>query len=143
MTITANRAISAEAARTRRLGGRVLELLEEERLALERGDLDAVGDLTPVKERAVLELRAAFDQGPRSLGAGHDGEVARMVRQIAAANAVNGQYVAVRLAYARARLGGLGHAVQMARASADASAMYCADGFSGGLKRAGALFGRA
>jgi hypothetical protein len=141
MAITPHPALRAP-SRERVLASRVLELLQAELAALESGDLDALGTVSQAKERAVGQLHAAVVE-PSGLAALRDPEFALSLRQISSANAVNGQYLATRMAYTRARLGGLTHAVHMVRAAADASAMYQADGFTGGLRRAPGLFGSA
>lgn len=140
MSITSSRPAVEQAQRARRLAGRVLELLEDERAALERGDIQALPGICEDKERAVVDLHTAFKPLSASFA---DPDIKPLIARIASLNSANGRHVAIRLAYARARMGGLSHAAQMARASVDASAMYSASGFSGGPRPSGALFGTA
>ena len=60
MAITATATGTAADARDRMLAARVLDLLDDERTALEAGNAEAVETLAAVKERAVAELCAAL-----------------------------------------------------------------------------------
>ena len=142
MTITASRPDVEQSRRARLLADRVLELLEDERDALERGDIDALPAIGKSKERAVLDLHAACMAHPGKAG-NNRSSLDSIIARIASLNSANGQHVAVRLAYARARIGGLSNAARIARASVDASSMYSASGFAGDPRPSGALFGTA
>ncbi|MBL8384900.1 MAG: hypothetical protein JNM90_17580 [Burkholderiales bacterium] len=83
---------------------RLLEIMREEQLALERNDVDATSGLLRAKERAIAELRAAA-------GGGLDAADLARLRDAAAVNRTLGQHIDARLAYTRARLAGLDAAV--------------------------------
>ena len=142
MAITTHRSNSPPSG-ARALARHVLDLLDAELAAIEAGDPQALGLLLEARERAVGQLHAAVFQ-PVALATSRDPAFLALMEQITAANAANGQHVGARLAYTRARLGGLTHAVRTARSDTGPASMYQPDGSSGGLHRAsGGVFGRA
>lgn len=140
MAITTQSASPGNASRHARVAGELLDLLREEYAALESGDVDALAQVTLAKDRALSALRTALAQAPLP----RDAALAGMLREAAQANADNTQFASARLAYTRARLGGLTQAAQMARAAVQSEALYRADGFAGGRRGLhGSLFGLA
>ena len=110
-------------------------------------DVTAIVRLTAAKEQVLGDLQGALaDPGDsRSSPSGparlRDPILLGSLRDAAAANAINAQFVAARLAYGRARFAGLLHAGYMARAAVDSAGLYKADGFTGGIRHYGA-YGR-
>lgn len=125
-------------SRTHALAARVLEILAQEHAALENGQAESLAALSSSKELAIGELKAMV--APAGLR-GHDPALVAVLQEAATANAVNGHYVAARLAYTRARLGGLTQAAHLARAAVDSVALYQADGFTGGIHARRASYG--
>jgi hypothetical protein len=123
---------------------RILELLREERAALESGDGAAVMALATAKERVMVELRQAHGafNGRNGMRGTQDAALAAAVIEAREANAANGRYAAARLAYVQSRLAGLMQAARGANATADHTGLYRADGFTGG-RMGGATFGHA
>lgn len=147
MAITTNSANPKAQARQRGLAKRLQDLLREEHAALVDDDTAAIVRLAVAKERALGDLTGALAGDAESRGLTgakarrHDPVLLGALREAAAANAVNAQFVGARLAYARARFAGLLHAGYMARAAVDSAGLYKADGFTGGTRPYGA-YGR-
>jgi len=127
------------------LASRLKALLREEHAALEDDNVAAVVRLTAAKEQVLGELIGALgDAAGLDRGAPQRQETRRSplllaaMREAATANAINAQFVATRLAYARARFAGLVQAGYMARAAVDSAGLYKADGFTGGARHYGA-----
>lgn len=126
------------------LANRLQELLQQEHAALVDDDIVAMIRLTTAKEQALNDLIDALAGNPDSRGLPrnsadrHDPILLGTLREAAAANAVNAQFVGTRLAYGRARLAGLLHAGYVARAAVDSAGLYKADGFTGGTRHYGA-----
>jgi uncharacterized membrane protein len=139
MAITTQSAAPGNASRPARLAGELLDILREEYVALESGDVVALSQTTQAKDRALTALRQSVAQSPLP----RDAVLAALLREAAQANADNTQFAATRLAYTRARLGGLTQAAQLARAAVQSGALYRADGFTGGRGLHGSLFGLA
>lgn len=144
MTITTNPANPQAQPRHRLLACRLQELLRQEHAALVDDDIVAIVGLTTAKEQALSDLSGALAGNahgrglPRNSADRHDPILVGTLREAAAANAVNAQFVATRLAYGRARLAGLLHAGYVARAAVDSAGLYQADGFTGGAGHYGA-----
>lgn len=147
MAITTSPANPKAQPRHRMLASRLQELLRQEHAALVDDDIAAIVRLTTAKEQALSDLRDALagnansSGSPRNSADRHDPILVGTLREAAAANAVNAQFVATRLAYGRARLAGLLHAGYVARAAVDSAGLYQADGFTGGARYYGA-YGR-
>ncbi len=130
--------------RQQELAERLKELLREEHAALVADDVAAVARFTAAKEQLLGDLMGAL--GGRGderdlqhhLAARRNPLLLGALREAAAANAINAQFVATRLAYVRARFAGLVQAGYMARAAVDSAGLYKADGFTGGARRFGA-----
>ena len=135
---------AAPQARHLMLASRLKALLREEHAALEDDNVAAVVRLTAAKEQVLGELIGAFGDAGDDSSAPHRQETRRnpvllaAMREAASANAINAQFVASRLAYARARFAGLMQAGYMARAALDSAGLYKADGFTGGARHYGA-----
>lgn len=138
MAITANPGSSGTLSRHGALATRLLEVLREEHAALEADDVDALAVTCAAKEQTVQALRAVLAATPS-----RDARLAALMREAAAANTANAQFAAARLAYTRARLGGLTQAAQMARSAVQSGALYQADGFTGGRLSPRGLYGLA
>lgn len=127
MTITTHPAAQPRAEAG--LAARLVELLRAEHELLRGGDDDAVAGLPALaadKERLGFELRAALRAAPRVPAARSRANVAlsTLLAEIRTMNEINGRFVASRLTYVRARLGGL---IQ----SGNAAGLYAADGSAG------------
>ena len=137
MTITTHPAAQPRAEAG--LAARLVELLRAEHELLRGGDDDAVAGLPALaadKERLGFELRAALRAAPRAAllglaaipaGAARsqaDAALSTLLAEIRTMNEINGRFVASRLTYVRARLGGL---IQ----SGNAAGLYAADGSAG------------
>lgn len=148
MAITTITPPTGPQARQRLLAERLQELLRQEHAALVDDDVAAVARLTAAKEQVLGDLSDALggdrtERGvPRAQSARRDPILHQALREAAAANAINAQFVATRLAYVRARFAGLVQAGYMARAAVDSAGLYKADGFTGGTRHYGA-YGRA
>lgn len=144
MTITTSPANPQAQPRQRMLACRLQELLRQEHAALVDDDIVAIVRLTTAKEQALSDLSGALAGNadgrglPRNRADRHDPILLGTLREAAAANAVNAQFVATRLAYGRARLAGLLHAGYVAQAAVDRAGLYQADGFTGGARHYGA-----
>ena len=144
MAITTAHAGPKAQPRHRILASRLQELLRQEHAALVDDDTAAIVRLTAAKEQVLGDLIVAlgdnaFERGlARDAANRHDPILVGALREAAAANAVNAQFVATRLAYGRARFAGLLHAGYMARAALDSAGLYKADGFTGGTRHYGA-----
>jgi len=131
-------------ARRQSLASRLNDLLRQEHAALADDDVAAVARVTEAKEQVLGELIGALAadvddrRAPRRQEARRDPLLLAAVREAAAANAINAQFVATRLAYVRARFAGLVQAGYMARAAVDSAGLYKADGFTGGARNYGA-----
>ncbi len=113
------------------LAARLVELLRAEHELLRGGVDDAVIRLPALaadKERLGFELRAALRaRAVVPAGAARsraDVALSTQLAEIRAMNEINGRFVARRLTYVRARLGGLSQ-------SGNAAGLYAADGSAG------------
>ena len=133
MTITTHPAAAPRAEAG--LAARLVELLRAEHKLLRSGVEDAVVNLPALaadKERLGFELRAALRaalRAPAAVPAGAarsraDIALSTLLAEIRTMNEINGRFVASRLTYVRARLGGL---IQ----SGNAAGLYAADGSAG------------
>ena len=129
MTITTHTAVQPRAEAG--LAARLVELLRAEHELLRGGGDDAVIRLPALaadKERLGFELRAALRSRPAvPAGAARsraDAALSTLLAEIRTMNEINGRFVACRLTYVRARLGGL---IQ----SGNAAGLYAADGSAG------------
>ena len=129
MTITTHTAVQPRAEAG--LAAQLVELLRAEHELLRGGGDDAVIRLPALaadKERLGFELRAAL-RGRPAVPAGAarsraDAALSTLLAEMRTMNEINGRFVACRLTYVRARLGGL---IQ----SGNAAGLYAADGSAG------------
>ena len=129
MTITTH--LAAQPRAEAGLAAKLVELLRAEHELLRSGVEDAVVRLPALaadKERLGFELRAAL-RAPAAVQAGAarsraDLALSTLLAEMRTMNEINGRFVASRLTYVRARLGGL---IQ----SGNAAGLYAADGSAG------------